>query len=339
MAIIKRKGKGGTTYRVQIWKNRKVVDSATFDTMRDAKAWQAAAEVKKASGALSGIAKARAISFIDALQKYKEEVTPNKKGIRQENSLIERLKKIEFAAKRFSDVTKNDVIKYKKSRLKKVSANTVRHELALMRHLYNEAAAEWEMDGLPNPVAEVTFPKKTLGRDRRLNTGELERLLSAAATNAEMPELIALAIETGMRRSEMTNLLWKDVDLKGKQLTLQMTKSGERRVVFLSTEALKVLKAQQKIEVTGGKVFAISANYVTVAFRRICKKTKSLDGKENEAIEDLRFHDLRHEAVSRFFEKGLSTELVMQMSGHETYEMLKRYTHLRHKEKTLELLG
>lgn len=337
--IERREGKHGVTYRVRIYEKGKVIDSASFDKYDEAKTWKATAEVKKAAGSLSGVAKARSISFADSLQKYKEEVTPTKKGIRQENSLIERMKKISFAEKRFSDITKNDFIVYRNKRSKEVSNSTVRNEFALFKHLFNKAASEWGMDGLLNPAEGVKFPKKTLGRDRRLDAGELERLLAAADTNAEMPELIILAVETGMRRSEMTSLLWKDVNLEGKQLTLHQTKSGKRRVVFLSTLALDVLKTQQKKKVSNGKVFAISSNYVTVCFKRICKKTKSLDGRKKEVIDDLRFHDLRHEAVSRFFEKGLSTELVMQMSGHETYEMLKRYTHLRSKEKTLELLG
>jgi len=72
----------------------------------------------------------------------------------------------------------------------------------------------------------------------------------------------------------------------------------------------------------------MESDSISRAFRRTCTRAKSLDGQKNEPIINLRFHDLHHEATSKLFEKGLSTEQVMCITGHKTLQMLKRYTHL-----------
>ena len=136
-----------------------------------------------------------------------------------------------------------------------------------------------------------------------------------------------------MRRSEIHSLRWPFINFDKRQIKLPDSKNGKDklikgRVIPLSTTAMEVLQKIKSHQDTD-KVFKISLNYITTAFGRIRIKA---------GIIDLRFHDLRHEATSRLFEKGLSTEQVMNMTGHKTYEMLLRYTHLR-PSNILELLG
>ena len=119
-----------------------------------------------------------------------------------------------------------------------------------------------------------------------------------------------------MRRSEILNLRWVDIDLDSGFATLFDTKNGEDRRVPLTKTARDVLS---KLPNQDEMVFPISANCVRLAWERTRKKA---------GISDLRFHDLRHEAVSRFFEMGMSVPEVALISGHKDVRQLFRYTHL-----------
>ena len=119
-----------------------------------------------------------------------------------------------------------------------------------------------------------------------------------------------------MRRSEILNLRWIDVDLDSGFATLFDTKNGEDRRVPLTKTARDVLS---RLPGQDERVFPISADCVRLAWERTRRKA---------GISDLRFHDLRHEAVSRFFEMGMSVPEVALISGHKDVRQFFRYTHL-----------
>ena len=183
------------------------------------------------------------------------------------------------------------------------------------------------MDTLRNPVSAVRKPKKPRGRDRRLEGDEEARLLEVA--DSPFAELISLAIETAMRSGELRALKWPRIDLNARTAALHETKNGERRVVPLSSRAVEVLGGLQRHS-EGEKVFPslTTVDVVTNKFRRLCKKA---------GVTGLRFHDLRHEATSRFFERGLNMMEVAAITGHKDLAMLKRYTHLRAEDLALKL--
>jgi integrase len=99
-----------------------------------------------------------------------------------------------------------------------------------------------------------------------------------------------------------------------------MTKNGEARRVPLSTGALAVLREAGQVRALDGRVFPIPPQSLAHAWSAACARA---------GVDDLHFHDLRHEAVSRLFERGLSMMEVASISGHKTLSMLQRYTHLR----------
>ena len=121
-----------------------------------------------------------------------------------------------------------------------------------------------------------------------------------------------------MRRGEILGLRWADVDMGKRTLHLPITKNGESRTVPLSIRARQVLEGLPR-DITE-KVFPISGTALRGLWNRACKRAE---------IEDLNFHDLRHEATSRFFEKGLNVIEVASITGHKDPRMLQRYTHLR----------
>lgn len=148
---------------------------------------------------------------------------------------------------------------------------------------------------------------------------------AATAYGGEIADIIAFALETAMRRSEIVSMRWEHVNLKTRTVLLPTTKTGEPRRVPLSRRALRILAARPR---GIGPVWTMRPG-VSQAFERVCRKA---------GIKGLRFHDLRHEATSRLFEKGLNTMEAAAVTGHKTLVMLKRYTHLR-AEDLAEKLG
>lgn len=128
-----------------------------------------------------------------------------------------------------------------------------------------------------------------------------------------------VAIETGMRLGEILNMQWHNIDLKNSTVVLKDTKNGERRVVPLSSRARKTIASLPR-HIAGEAFPGLSNTAVSHRFILLRKKLE---------IEDLRFHDLRHEATSRLFEKELDMMEVASIAGHKTLHMLKRYTHLK----------
>jgi integrase len=129
--------------------------------------------------------------------------------------------------------------------------------------------------------------------------------------------VIEFAIETGMRRSEMLKLKWQDINLETGFALLYDTKNGEDRKVPLTLKCIQLLNQLSR---SHEHVFPISATCLNQAWRRAVRKAE---------IKDLRFHDLRHEAVSRFFEMGMNIAEVALISGHKDVTQLFRYTHLK----------
>ena len=172
---------------------------------------------------------------------------------------------------------------------------------------------------MTDTVDNVRKPAPCKPRRRRVNTGEYEALCDAVKSCrvTYIWPLINLAIVTAMRRGELLKLTWTDIDWEDKTATLSDTKNGLERVIPLSDKAIAIL---EKLKRPKGKVFQATEVAVRQAWERLVVRA---------GIKDLHFHDLRHEAISRFFEMGLSVPEVALISGHKDYRMLARYTHLR----------
>jgi hypothetical protein len=136
---------------------------------------------------------------------------------------------------------------------------------------------------------------------------------------------VVLAIETGMRFGELAGVLWKHVDLDKRTIFLPDTKNGQARTVPLSTRALAALQILPRS--ISGLLFTAKPGSVRSAFLVAVQKAKAVSPEV--ILQNLRFHDLRHEAVTRLFEKGLNPIEVGMVSGHKTLSMLQRYTHIR----------
>jgi integrase len=147
----------------------------------------------------------------------------------------------------------------------------------------------------------------------------MDRLLSALVQTGPwyLRPFLLLCVETGMRRGELLSVRWTDVDLRQHTMRVLKTKNGHPRTIPLTPLAAETLRLLQR---TDEQVFPVSPGAVRLAWERLRRRA---------GLQDLRLHDLRHEAVSRFFEYGLSVPEVALISGHRDLRMLDRYTHLR----------
>ena len=268
-------------------------------------------------------------TLAEALVRYGREVSVSKRGSAQEASVISAMSAGFLGQRPLGSLQGKDLAGYRDSLLADgYSPVTVKRRLALLSHLYKVATREWGMGGLVNPVPHVSLPRVNNTRTRRLVDDEEARLMTAAQSyGGEIGPIITWAIETAMRRGEIAAMRWEHLDRKAKVLLIPETKNGTPRRVPLSVAALGVLDAlPRRID---GRVWGMRPDSISQAFERVCKAAE---------VEGLTFHDLRHEATSRLFEKGLNPMQVAAITGHKTLQMLKRYTHLR-AEDLVGMLG
>lgn len=315
----------GNRWQVRIQRQGYAAVSKTFMTKEDAARWARGIERQMDLGEFSPIG---LDTLADLLDRYEKEVTPQKKGATQEKYRLAVIRADKIGQLAVKSLTAVEVAAFRERRLQTVKPVTVLHDLCTLSAVLEHARLEWSMP-ITNPVRAIRKPSAGKGRDRRLAGDEYERLL-AELRKAQTPwiaPLFVFSIETACRRGEALALLWSDVDLVKRLATFRDTKTGEDRVIPLTTGAARLLAELPRD--LKGRVFPISASGVDDSFRRACRRAKALG---------LRWHDLRHEGVSRLHEKGLTTVEVASISGHKTLGCLSRYSHMR-AERLAEKLG
>jgi len=232
-------------------------------------------------------------------------------------------------------ISKKQITEYIEKRSGEVKPATVNQEIKRLRHMLNKAI-EWGYIR-ENPCKGIKNMKEPSGRIRYLSHDEMERLLKACDVSslAEKPNnkgrtfskiisvylkpIVQIAIHSGMRRGEILNLQWKDIDFKERRILLEQTKNNERRVIPMNETLYQVLKSFP-VHLHQEKVFPdINGNMVTVAFERACKRA---------GIKDFRFHDLRHSFASYLTMGGENLRTVQTLLGHKDLRITMRYSHL-----------
>jgi integrase len=316
-AIVRRKG-----YRPQF---------RTFPSQPDAKQWarQVESEIDRAVFVDRG--PSERVTLGELIDRYIGEVLPGKKSRASLTRCLMFLR-LHFGVFALAAIQPKDISAYRDARIASGRAGaTVVKELNTLSRVIDTAIREWGYFLPANPVKLVGKPAVARGRERRLTDDE-EKALFQACRQSRAPmltEIVQVALETGMRLGELLSLTWTNIDLQRKTAKLRETKNGESRVVPLSSVALKALAGLSR-HISNSRVFWrwSRADSFEGAWKRVLRKT---------GIADLRFHDLRHEAVSRLFERGLNVMEVSAISGHKTMQMLRRYTHLKPEELAQKL--
>ena len=283
--------------------------SKSFKNLQDAKRWSVFNENKILLGnELQSLSKKLLLQ--DLIIKYIDEVTPLKKGHIVETQRLRRLLKEPMVNQKVYQLKTKDFLEFKQRRIKDGN-RTCTYDLVLLHHIYNTAIKQWCYPIPHNPLSNIQKPRCNPPRERRLNDNEAKYILNHQFKNKNMNNIIELAIETGMRKSEILSIT-KD-DVKDNCIYLSDTKNNSPRKIPLTKKVKEIIKKSIL-------PYSISSNAVRLNWYRMTKRA---------GIVDLHFHDLRHEAISRFFEKGLSIPEVSLISGHKDVRQLMRYTHLK----------
>lgn len=287
------------------------VKSKSFITRTDADRWARSIESEMDRGVFVCRSEAEATTLSDALVRYLKEVVPGKKGKVQEEKRIGLWLQDPLAKRSLASLRGADFATWRDRRLEDVSPATCVRDLALLSHVFTIARTDWGI-AVSNPIQDIRKPRVNNARSRRLEGDEEQRLMAACSKHPYLSRLIVLALETAMRQSEIVALSWAEVDLQRSVIEKKDSKNGQGRTIPLTQKA-KAALGDRGI----GRLFP--------TFPR-----KAWEGAiERAGLEDFHFHDLRHEAVSRLFERGLNQFEVAAVSGHRTMQMLSRYTHLR----------
>lgn len=312
-SIRKRSGK----YQVQVRRQGFPTQSKSFLQLRDAKEWARQKELEADRGELKcSKSFLKKYTLGDIVSRYLGEVVPLKRQS-VEIFVLNAFLRHPICSKRLDQLTSADFSAYRDERLKTIAPISLKRQLAPISHAFEIAKSDWGIPIQENPVEKLRLKARDNRRERRLKAGEQEELLEAARTrqNPLIEKVVIFAIETGMRRGEILRLCWDHVDLKRRSVAILESKNGYSRTIPLTRGALALLQGMDS-EVE--KVFPLTANALRMAWERMLVRTD---------IEDLHFHDLRHEAISRFFEMGLTVPEVASISGHRDMKMLMRYAH------------
>jgi integrase len=295
--------------------------SKTFTTRQDATGWARQIEAEMDRYVYVPRKAAESVTVKALTDRYLKEVAPQKRSYRAMRYDLLALGH-HFRHRTLATLTPVDVAAFRDARLASGCAGaTVRKQLNLLARVIDTADREWAVHAATNAARAISQPKVEPGRNRRLTFVEEGRLLDACrasrATNLE--GIVVLALETAMRLGELLALEWKHIKLDDRTAYLPATKNGHPRTVPLSRRAVETLKS---LGCRGARVFGNWRNVLSFehTWHRAVLRSD---------LKDLRFHDLRHEATTRLFERGLNPMQVAAITGHKTLQMLKRYTHLR----------
>jgi len=321
MATIRKRG---SRYNVQIRKEGYPSITKTFTHRSVARKWASSIEADMERRIHVEIPDQTTVG--ELLKRYQRQVLPSHRGHQVERYRLGTLKR-RLGSIKLIHLTSKEIASYRDIRLQEVSPASLKRELTILSQVLTVASKDWGISIPQNPVKMISLPKADQARTRRLEAGERERLLNSS--NPELHRIITLALETGMRRGEILSIKKSHIDLQKSILFIPSTKTDTQRTIPLSSEAIASLRAQLRASQNESRgvislheypLFTYSLRGLSGAFLRLCRKLN---------IDNLHFHDLRHEATSRLFEKGLNPVEVATITGHKDTKMLMRYTHLR----------
>jgi integrase len=355
--IVKR---GELQWQAKIRRKGFPVQSRTFMYKDDAEKWIRATEHELETSGFVDRREAEKNSLAEVLKRYRQEITPTKKSAAIESIKIDVILRDSALSKlKMSAITSTAIAAWRDRRLKLVTGATVNREIDIISSVLNHARREWGIH-VENPIPYVKRPEKARARERRFSLLEEQYLLDAldkgerksngtfgkGARNAWLAPLVRFALETAMRRGEMLSLQWENVDLNRRTAFLPDTKNGDSRNVPLSSRAVSILAAlpcqlgddDRYGDSRRGQVFLTTAMALRKGFGRAieraqgayaCDCRKARQRPIPGFLEDIHFHDTRHEAASRIAEKLSNILELSAVTGHKDVRMLKRYYHPR----------
>lgn len=317
----------GKTWRAVIRRTGYPSVSKTFPNKAMAQQWARQTEADMDARTFQVVRATPKDTVRAVFEKFRDEVVPTRNGARWENVRINRfLRTIGWMDRRVDQLRPSDVRDWRDARLQEVQPASVNRELNLMSGIFAHAIKEWSTPMAANPVHLVSRPAGAdKARSRRWTQAEIDAILKVtewaedkkpASAYEYVPWAVLLAIETAMRLGELTSMTVADFDPEHRAVHLEKTKNGDSRSVPLSTKALRWLTFLVEGREGDEKIIPYTSETMGVYFR---------EAREKAGLEDIRFHDTRHEAATRLSKKFSNVLELSAVTGHRSLASLKRY--------------
>ena len=333
--IIGRTRKDGSkafTAQIVIKKDGVIVhrEAQTFDRKPAANAWIVKREAElKRPGGLERKEDPTLAAVIDRYIAESKNVVHGTKA-----QVLKTLKSSDLGEIKCSEITSLTLVSFAQELNKSIEPQTCGNYFSHLSNIFTVARPAWgyplsrqEFDDAVTVLKKLGLIRKGGERDRRPTLEELDRLMEHFGRIREnrpssipMQKIVAFALFSTRRQEEITLLRWDDLDddrILVRDMKHPGDKIGNNVYCELPPEALAITKSMPRVK---PEIFPYSTDAISAAFTRACKIL---------GIEDLRFHDLRHEGISRLFEMGRTIPQVAAVSGHRSWTSLKRYTHIR----------
>lgn len=336
--IVQRRRKDGTAAymaKIVITRQGKIAhrETRTFERRQIAAAWIAKREEELSKPGAIERAKVAAVTLADAIDRYRRE---QRRPINSTKSaILDAIRDHEIGSMPCEAIRSEHIVRFAQDMVTPSrKPQTIRTYIAYLSTVFTVAGPAF---GFPLDRSQAEAAKIVLNRlgiiaeaerrDRRPTLEELDAIMdNFASRNANacipMAHITAFAIFSTRRREEITRIKWEDLDEQGSRVLVRDMKDPRRKKgndtwVDLPPQALAIIRAMPR---THPEIFPHNKSSITNAF---------IDACDACGIDGLTFHDLRHEGISHLFEIGLDIPRVALVSGHRSWESLKRYTHIR----------
>ncbi|WP_236170131.1 site-specific integrase [Pseudomonas parasichuanensis] len=346
MATIRprKKADGTISYTAQIRINRDKVtvyqESQTFARKQAAVAWAKRRETELAEPGAIERASRVGHKVKDMIDRYLVEAEKARPLGETKRRTLEAIKRSPLGESVDSDISQQVLVDYALWRMSTegggVKPQTAGNDMAHLGSVLSLARAAWGYEIDPQAMSDARLVLKQFGynlksreRDRRPGLDELDlvlehffEMLQRRPTVIHMPKVVAFAIYSTRRMDEITRIRWEDLDEHRQAVKVRDMKNPGQKIgndvwCHLPDEAWQIVHSMPR---ECPEIFPYNTDSVGTAWAKACKM---------KGVEDLHFHDLRHEGVSRLFEMDWDIPRVSSVSGHRDWNSLRRYTHLR----------
>jgi integrase len=266
-------------------------------------------------------------TFEDLMSRFMKEYAPTKEPTTQKryHAALGHLQEF-FKGLTLAEITPKVISEYMYQRRQAgAAASTINKEYNMLSKAFNLAWKQWEWCN-SNPCSRVPREKNDAYVTRWLTVEEEQRLMVAAQgyLNGQMPEIITVALHTGMRLGEILNLKWKDIDLFRKTITVLKTKNKDPKTIPMTDTVFALLQAKAKVISMSGYLFT-TQNGTKIRARNLQREWYKVMARAK--IENFRFHDLRHTFATRLVQSGVDLYTVAKLLGHRDISTTQRYAH------------
>jgi|TARA_R100000049_G_C1957564_1_gene118814 integrase len=338
----RKNGKSSYTAQIRIKRQGSVVyqESQTFERKQAAGAWLKKREGELAQPGALDKALRGGVTVREMILRYLEEFERVRPLGKTKRATLKAIADTWLGDLVDSDLTSQRLVEYAHWRRSEqggaVQPQTIGNDLSHLGAVMSVARPAWGFEVDHHAMADARKVLRKMGmasrskeRDRRPSLEELDLLMAHFSemqqrrpSSIPMPKVIAFALFSTRRQDEITRIRWADLDEAGQRVLVRDMKNPGQKLgndvwCHLPDEAWAIVQSMPRL---AEEIFPYNSSSISASFTRACKFLE---------IEDLRFHDLRHDGVSRLFEMDWDIPRVASVSGHRDWNSLRRYTHLR----------